>query len=141
MNESNIKRFGVSMDGKLLDKFDESIKEQGYENRSEAFRDLVRDALVKQSLEAEDKIVAGCILLFYRHHHRNLLEDLARIQHEMHDSILATTHFHLDQDNCLEMIVVKGKRSELRALSDQMTTLKGVTYGKFTVAPLEEIHT
>ncbi|MBN3522599.1 nickel-responsive transcriptional regulator NikR [Paenibacillus apiarius] len=140
MNDSNLKRFGVSMDGKLLDKFDETIKGKGYENRSEAVRDLVRDALVKESLADDDKVVAGSILLFYNHHHRNLLDELARLQHEMHDLILATTHFHLDPSNCLELIVVKGKAKDLKVLSDQIISLKGVKYGKFTVAPIDEPH-
>lgn len=138
MDDSILKRFGVSMDEQLLKKFDELVKIKGYENRSEAVRDLVRDALVKQSWNDDEQMVAGSILLFYDHHQRDLLHELTAIQHQMHDAILATTHFHLDHHNCLELIVVKGRAKELRQLSDQMISLKGVKYGKFTVAPVKD---
>ncbi|CCQ96315.1 putative nickel-responsive regulator [[Clostridium] ultunense Esp] len=136
MADSVLRRFGVSMDEELLRKFDELIKKRKYENRSEAVRDLVRDALVRQSWEEEEAIVAGSILLFYRHQHGDLLEELTELQHDAHEMILATTHFHLDHDNCLEIIVVRGRAKEIRALSDRMISLKGVDYGKFTVAPI-----
>ncbi len=137
LKESSLTRFGVSMDQELLNQFDELIKNKGYENRSEAVRDLIRDALVKQTWDDEDQIVAGSILIFYDHHDRDILNELTSIQHGMHDHILATTHFHLDHHNCLELIVVKGKGKDLRKLSDQMISLKGVKYGKFTVAPIK----
>ncbi|WP_048601553.1 nickel-responsive transcriptional regulator NikR [Rubeoparvulum massiliense] len=137
--ETNLKRFGVSMDEKLLSNFDQLIKRQGYENRSEAVRDLVRQALVKQTWEEDEQMVAGSILLFYDHHQSDIMEELTTVQHEMHDTILATTHFHLNHHNCLELIVVKGKAGSLRAFSEQIISLKGVKYGKFTVAPLEDV--
>lgn len=139
MSDSTLKRFGVSMDEKLLVEFDQLIKNKGYENRSEAVRDLVRNALVQQAWETDDSIVAGSILLFYDHHQRDVLHELTTIQHQMHDVILATTHFHLDHHNCLELIVVKGKAKDLRSFSDQLISLKGVKYGKFTSAPLESV--
>ena len=83
--------------------------------------------------------MAGSILLFYNHHQRNLLEEMTNIQHSLHNLIIATTHFHLDHDNCLELIVVKGKGKEIQQLKDKLTSLKGVTYGKFTVAPVKPI--
>lgn len=113
--------------------------QKGYANRSEAVRDLVRDALVQQSWEKEDQTVAGSIVLFYNHHQRNLLDELTKIQHDIHDNILATTHFHLDHSSCLELIIVKGKAKEIRLLSNKLTSLKGVEYGKFTVAPVEHV--
>jgi CopG family nickel-responsive transcriptional regulator len=125
MSDSTLKRFGVSMEGGLLKKFDQLIQQRGYENRSEAVRDLVRDALIQQSWEDSEEIVAGSILLFYNHHQRNL--------------ILATTHFHLDHHSCLELIVVKGKAKDIQFLSNRMTSLKGVDYGKFTVAPVKQV--
>ncbi|WP_134704174.1 nickel-responsive transcriptional regulator NikR [Ammoniphilus sp. YIM 78166] len=138
MSDSTLKRFGVSMDEKLLEQFDELVKLKGYENRSEAVRDLVRDALVKKSWEDDEQFVAGSILLFYDHHQRDVLHEITDIQHQMHDSILATTHFHLDHHNCLEIIVVKGKSKTLRKFSDQLISIKGVKYGKFTVAPITD---
>ncbi|USG63323.1 nickel-responsive transcriptional regulator NikR [Brevibacillus ruminantium] len=137
MSDSTLRRFGVSMDESLLAQFDELIKEKGYENRSEAVRDLVRNALVNQSWEDDEQDVAGSILLFYDHHQTDVMQELTSIQHDMHHAILATTHFHLDHHNCLELIVVKGKAKELRGFSDQMISMKGVKYGKFTVAPVK----
>lgn len=139
MEDSLLKRFGVSMEGHLLRKFDHLVLQKGYANRSEAVRDLVRDALVQQSWEQDDQIVAGSILIFYDHHQKNLLEELTKVQHDVHGIIMATTHFHLDHSSCLELIVVKGKAKEIQLLSNKMTSLKGVAYGKFTVAPVEQV--
>lgn len=139
MQDSILKRFGVSMEGSLLRKFDQYVQQRGYENRSEAVRDLVRDALIQRLWEDNQGIVAGGILLFYNHHQRNLLEEMTQIQHDMHDLILATTHFHLDHNSCLEIIVVKGKVQDIDELCQKLLTLKGVDYGKFTVAPIEQI--
>lgn len=127
------------MEASLLKKFDSLIVQKGYMNRSEAVRDLVRDALIQQSWEMEDEIVAGSILIFYDHHQRNLLDELTKIQHGMHSNILATTHFHLDHDSCLELIIVKGKAKDIQSLTNQMTTLKGVKYGKFMVSPVAQM--
>ncbi|RKD23201.1 nickel-responsive regulator [Ammoniphilus oxalaticus] len=126
------------MDEGLLQQFDQWIQETGYENRSEAVRNLVRDALVQKAWEDDEQYVAGSILIFYDHHQRDALQELTEIQHKMHDMILATTHFHLDHDNCLELIVVKGKSGQLRQLSDQLISAKGVKYGKFTVSPVTD---
>jgi CopG family nickel-responsive transcriptional regulator len=139
MQDPTLKRFGVSMEGNLLRKFDLLVKQMGYENRSEAVRDLVRDALIQQSWEDNEQNVAGSILLFYNHHQRNLFEELTNIQHSVHDLIIATTHFHLDHESCLELIVVKGKVKDIQQLSNKLTSLKGVAYGKFTVAPVEQV--
>ncbi|MBM7599823.1 CopG family nickel-responsive transcriptional regulator [Virgibacillus halotolerans] len=139
MEESGLKRFGISMEGHLLRRFDGLVTQKGYANRSEAIRDLVRDALVQHSWEKDEQIVAGSILLFYNHHQRNLMEELTRIQHSMHDNVLATTHFHLDKDTCLEMIIVNGKAKDIQQLSNQLTSLRGVDYGRLTLAPLEKL--
>lgn len=139
MQDSLLKRFGVSMEGSLLRKFDQLVTLKGYENRSEAVRDLVREAIVQQSYEDGEQMIAGSILLFYNHHRRNLLEEMTEIQHERHDLILATTHFHINEGSCLELIVVKGKVKDVRELSHRLTSLKGVDYGNFTVAPVEHV--
>src|SRR5699024_12821440 len=115
------------------------VERTGDESRPEDVRDLVRDALLQHSWEKDEQLVAGSILLYYHHNKRNLMEELTKVQHDMHDHILATTHFHLDQANCLELIVVKGKAKEIQQLSNKLTSLKGVTYGGFTVAPVENI--
>ncbi len=138
MTTKQLRRFGVSMEENLLQSFDILIEKQGYTNRSEAVRDLVREALLRNKWEEDDQIVAGCILIFYDHHQRNLVEEMIGIQHDFHDVILATTHFHLDHHNCLEMIVVKGKTQNLRILRDKLTSLKGVKYCKLSVSPVSE---
>lgn len=127
------------MEGSLLRRFDSLVQQRGYENRSEAIRDLVREAIIQQTWEDGEQIIAGSILLFYDHHQRNLLEEMTKIQHSVHDVILATTHFHLNHDSCLELIVVKGKAKDIQELSTKLTSLKGVSYGNFTVAPVEQI--
>lgn len=137
MTHSELKRFGVSMDGHLLNQFDLFIRNKHYQNRSEAVRDLVRSALLDQAWEDDDQEVAGSILLFYDHHHRDLQMELTEIQHAMHEMVLATTHFHLDHENCLELIVVKGTVRDIKTYSNQMIALKGVLFGKFTAAPLK----
>ncbi len=139
MQDSSLKRFSISMEGNLLRKFDHLVTLKGYENRSEAVRDLVRKEIIHQSYDNSEQFIAGSILLFYNHHHRNLLKEMTEIQHEKHNLILATTHFHLDHGSCLEIIVVKGKVKDIRELSHQLTSLKGVDYGNFTVAPVEQI--
>jgi len=139
MQDSIVKRFGVSMEAKLLRKFDSFVLQKGYGNRSEAVRDLVRDALIQQSWEDEDQVVAGSILLFYNHHQSQVIKEMTALQHGVHELILATTHFHLDHDCCLELIVVKGKVKNIKELSQRIMSLKGVDYGKFTVAPVEKV--
>ncbi|MBA4601831.1 nickel-responsive transcriptional regulator NikR [Thermoactinomyces mirandus] len=139
MQDSTLKRFGVSMESSLLNKFDHMVRLKGYQNRSEAIRDLVRDALVQEAWEDKDQVVIGSILLFYNHHQRNLLAEMTDLQHSMHDLVLSTTHFHLDHDSCLELIVVKGKVKRIREFSNKLMSLKGVEYAKFTVAPVKRV--
>lgn len=139
MEETTLKRFGVSIEEHLLRKFDALIQQNEYKNRSEAIRDLVRDALIEQSWEKDDQIVAGSILLFYDHHKRNLSEELTKVQHDMHEIIMSTTHLHLDHTNCLELVIVKGKAKDVQHLSNKLTSLKGVQYGDVSVVPIEKI--
>ena len=100
-------RFGVSMDGELLARFDELIREQGYANRSEAIRDLVRERLVRAEWEAGAEVV-GVITLLYDHHKRELTDRLIELQHHHHDLVIATLHVHLNEANCLEILAVRG---------------------------------
>lgn len=124
------------MDERLLENFDKIIEEKGYSNRSEAVRDLIRDAILQHNWTNNSEIVAGAILLFYNHHQNKLVNEMMGIQHEYHENILAATHLHIDHHNCLEIIIVKGLAADLRTLSDKLITLKGVFYGKLTISPL-----
>ncbi len=123
---SQIERVGVSLDKELLSKFDELIGTQGYSNRSEAIRDLIRERLSqKQLAKPTTKAVAG-IFLVYDHHSTSLSEKLIDLQHNHLLHVIASTHIHLDHDNCLEVIILKGKVKEIQELADLMTSLKGV---------------
>ncbi len=137
MHDSTLTRFGVSMEESLLKNFDKLVALKGYSNRSEAFRDLVRKSIMQHIYEDGEQVIAGSILLFYNHDQRKLVEEMTRIQHEHHDLILATTHFHISAENCLELIVVKGKVKAVQKLSHELTTLKGVSHGDFSIAPAE----
>ena len=125
-------RFGVSLNEKLLDGFDRLISKKGYTNRSEAIRDLIRDSLVKDEWEAGNKETVGTITLVYDHHTRELTHTLTDLQHHHHKSIISTTHIHLDQHNCLEVLVVKGKGRDIKAIADKVIGTKGVKHGKLS---------
>ena len=123
---SQIERVGVSLDKKLLSMFDQLIGTQGYSNRSEAIRDLIRERLSqKQLAKPNAKAVAG-IFLVYDHHSTSLSEKLIDLQHDHLLHVIASTHVHLDHHNCLEVIILKGKVKEIQELADQMASLKGV---------------
>ena len=130
---STITRFGISMDTKLLERFDRLIAKHGYSNRSEAFRDLVRDRLVKEEWEEENVDTVGTITLIYDHHKRDLTETLTKHQHKRHQAVIATMHVHLDHDNCLEVLTVKGKAQEIRTIADDLISTKGVKHGKLVM--------
>jgi len=120
---SDIIRFGVSLEKELLEKFDILIKEKKYPNRSEAIRDLIRENLVKREW-IEGKEVAGAITLVFDHHRRELVNNLTDVQHDFHQLIISSQHIHLDHDNCLEIIVVRGKPTEVRELADKLRATK-----------------
>ena len=131
---SVLSRIGVAIDSDLLKKFDRLITQRGYTNRSEAFRDLIRDELVERTWESPESQVVGTITLVYNHHVRLLNEKLTDIQHDFHRSILSTLHVHLDHDNCLEVLVVKGKSAEVRKVADVLISTKGVKHGRLTLS-------
>lgn len=130
---SELSRIGVAIDSELLEKFDRLIAGRGYTNRSEAFRDLARDALVEQAWESPESHVVGTVTLVYDHHVRQLSDKLTDIQHDFHHAILSTLHVHLDHDHCLEVVVVRGKAAEVRKVADVLISTKGVKHGKLTV--------
>ena len=125
-------RFGVSLDNRLLKEFDRLIKRRHYTNRSEALRDLIRDNLVGQEWDGNRETV-GTITFVYDHHVRDLAGKLTDIQHDYHEHILSGMHVHLDHDHCLEVLVVKGRGSEIRKVADALVSVKGVKHGKLTM--------
>ncbi len=128
-----ITRFGVSVEPKLIRKFDKRIKKQGYENRSEAIRDLIRKNLITQkSLDPESESI-GTLTMIYDHHTGNLTKKLLDLQHDHTDEILTTTHIHVDHDNCLEVLILKGKTKKIQKLADNIKSLKGIKHGELVI--------
>lgn len=128
-----LKRFSISLEDNLLEIFDRHIKSRSYNNRSEAIRDLIRKAFVKEEWEA-DKQVMGVISLVYDHHQHKLQEKVTEVQHDYHHHIVSTTHVHMDHNNCLEVIIVRGKAKEVQDLADHLIALKGVRDGNLAMS-------
>jgi len=126
-------RFGISIDKTLLDKFDRLIREQKYTNRSEAFRDLIREALVKTAWK-QGREVAGAITFIYDHHQRDLLNKIVDIQHHFQKLIISTQHIHLDGENSLEIVAVKGNSTEVQKLAGRLKSIKGVRHGTLSMS-------
>ena len=130
---SELSRIGVAIDSDLLEKFDRLIASRGYTNRSEAFRDLIREELIQKTAERADSNVVGTVTLVYDHHVRMLNEKLTGFQHSHFHHILSTLHVHLDHDNCLEILVVKGKAGVVKKIADALISTKGVKHGQLTL--------
>ncbi|MEW6428853.1 MAG: nickel-responsive transcriptional regulator NikR [Thermodesulfobacteriota bacterium] len=127
---SEMTRFGVSINSRLLDKFDALIADKGYVNRSEAIRDLIRNALVEEQWAKEDVEAVGTVSLVYDHHTRDLADKLTDQQHSHHKEIVSALHVHLDAHHCLEVVVIKGKAREIKRLAEELIGTKGVKHGK-----------
>ena len=125
--KEKLRRFGVSIPLSLLLKFDEYIRNKNYKNRSEAIRDLIRAEFVKESFET-NKEVAGVISIVYNHHKRELVDKIVDVQHDYQDIIVASQHIHLDHDNCLEVIITRGKTQRIKELSSKLQSTKGVKH-------------
>jgi CopG family nickel-responsive transcriptional regulator len=125
-------RIGVAISEELLDKFDQLIEGRGYTNRSEAFRDLIRNELVQEVWKSSDTEVFGTVTLVYDHHVRQLSDRLTELQHKYHHAIMSSLHVHLDHDNCLEVILVRGKAAAVQKLANSLIATKGVKHGRFT---------
>lgn len=123
-------RFGISIDGQLLSGFDELIQAKGYDNRSEAIRDLIRNSMVEEQWLGKDEETVGTVTLVYDHHTRELADKLTEHQHSHHKAILSSLHIHLDAHHCLEVVVLKGKNRVIRKLADELISTKGIKHGK-----------
>lgn len=126
-------RFSVSMSQDLLKKFDKMIKEKMYENRSKAIRDLIRDFIVEQEWERAEKEVMGSLTILYDHEKRGLVDRLIDLQHERYANILSSMHVHIDERNCIEVLVIKGPPDEVKKISDKLLSCKGVKHGKLVM--------
>ena len=123
-------RFGVAMPKVLLEKFDSLILKKKYTNRSEALRDLVRSNLVEEEWQLADKETVGTITIVYNHHFKEISDVLTDIQHHYCKEIISCLHVHLDRENCLEVLVLKGKAKRIKDIADRLIATKGVKHGK-----------
>ncbi|MGA3082632.1 MAG: nickel-responsive transcriptional regulator NikR [Terracidiphilus sp.] len=128
-----LSRIGIALDSDLLKRFDLSIEQRGYTNRSEAFRDLIRDRLVTEQTAAPRSIVVGTVTLIYDHHASGISEKLTELQHAHHELVVSTSHAHLDHDSCLEVLIVHGKSAKVAQFADRLIGLKGVEHGRLVM--------
>ena len=126
-------RFGVSLDIDLLDDFDALIKRMGYENRSEAIRDLIRDKLVQEEWRAPRDETFAAVFIVYDHDAMAVDKRLTNLQHEQFGRVVSCLHVHVDEHNCLEVIVLKGPGEEIRRLGEGLVGMRGVKYGKLNM--------
>ncbi len=134
---NRVERIGVSLDKKLLTKFDKLIGEQGYQSRSEAIRDLVRRQLSAERLGHPKSKAVAAVFLVYDHHSTKLTEKLIDLQHthilasSLH--VISSLHVHLDEHNCLEIIVLRGRVGEINKVAESILSMKGVKLGRINV--------
>ena len=131
---TDLARFGISIDQRLLQQFDALIDEKGYVNRSEAIRDLIRGSLVDAQWNRQEVELVGTVTLVYDHHTRDLADKLTEHQHSHHDAIISSLHVHLDAHNCLEVVVLKGQAGTVKRLADELIGTKGVKHGKLVTS-------
>lgn len=136
MAADTTRRFTVSLPGALMDELDRRFVDRGYASRSELVRDLIRDRLAREEWEKEEGEVHGVLTIAYDHHRRGLKDRLHRIQHDHYVHIMCNTHVHLDHDNCLETIVLKGTAGEIERMALSIAGLKGVTFSELARAGL-----
>jgi len=129
-------RFTVSLDEKLFKRFERLMERKGYLSRSEAVRDLIRKALIEESLE-ENRFAFGTITLVYDHHQKELVEKITDIEHGYLENIISTMHIHIDHNHCMETIAVKGEARKIKELADKLLSLKGVKHGKLVFTGIE----
>ena len=133
MKEEQAARFSASLAPQLLRDLDQMTREKGYSNRSLAIADMIRDHLVEHRQKFGNEEIAGTITLVYDHHKQHVQATLTDIQHDHHDVIISTLHVHLDHQNCLEVLVVRGQASTIKQIADELIAAKGVKHGKLTV--------
>jgi len=134
----NTVRFGISLDEKLLDSFDQLIEQKSCMNRSEAIRDLIRASLVEERLGSEDQEAVGTVTLVYNHHVRDLSDKLTEHQHSHHDQIISSLHVHLDAHNCLEVLIIRGAVKTIKRIANELIGVKGVKHGRLVMTTTAE---
>jgi CopG family nickel-responsive transcriptional regulator len=128
----------ISVDDELADTFDRLVKEKGYGSRSEAFRDLLRSAIGETRIrEGAAKHCVGVLSYVYNHHERQLARRLMSMQHEHHDVTVSTMHAHLDHDNCIETVILRGETDTVVSFAHSVIAQSGVRHGQFHPVPIE----
>ncbi len=133
-----MERFTISLDEKLAKEFDRLIRERGYDNRSEAVRDILREKLEANRLDREE--APDCIAALsyiYNHHERDLAERLTAAQHDHHDLTVSTMHAHLDHENCMETVILRGPTKDVREFAHAMMAERGVRHGALNLIPAD----
>ncbi|MCC6143689.1 MAG: nickel-responsive transcriptional regulator NikR [Candidatus Hydrogenedentes bacterium] len=130
---SDLVRLSFSIEKPLYKRLERLMRASRNQNRSEFLRDLIRGRLVEQAWELNEEAL-GTITLIYNHHVRQLSDKLTDLQHEHHHNIMATTHVHLDHDNCAEMIMVKGRADDIRKLAEALGSQKGVLHAALSMS-------
>ncbi|MGZ4959011.1 MAG: nickel-responsive transcriptional regulator NikR [Methylomonas sp.] len=132
-----MERFTISLSDELAAEFDQWIQDRGYSNRSEAVRDLLRKEIETKRLDHDQAIYSVATLSYvYNHHERNLAERLANIQHEAHDLVVSSTHVHLDHDDCLETVFLRGLTQQIRSFADKLSAETGVRHSAINLVPV-----
>jgi CopG family nickel-responsive transcriptional regulator len=135
---SQVERIGVSVDKKLLSKFDKLIAKQGYQSRSEAIRDLVRQQLSDEQVGDPKAKAVAAVILVYDHHSTKLMEKLTGLQHSHLLQTISAMHIHLDEHDCLEVIVLRGRIGEIKKTAENIICLKGVKLGRINFVATEQ---
>ena len=131
---NELARFSVAMPEDLLMRFDGFVARRGLaKNRSEVVRDLVREALIAEEAELPGAEVMGTLTIVFNHHSHDVQEKLHHIQHAHYTEVVSTTHVHLDEDNCLEVIILRGEATDVRDIADVILGTKGVKNGGLVV--------
>ena len=127
-----VTRFSVSLPDSLLDELDHRVIRRGYASRSEFVRDLIRERMVEDKWVKDTEKVVGVLTISYDHHQRGLIQKIVDLHHSQYINILCTTHVHLDRDNCLETIIIKGRPREIERIAVKSGGLRGVRFAKLT---------
>jgi CopG family nickel-responsive transcriptional regulator len=127
---STIERFGVSIEEELLTWFDARVQSRGYNSRSEAIRNLIRKEMVNEEWDNPEADVIGTVTIVYEHHLHELAHVMTDVQHQYHDSIVCSTHVHMDAHNCLEVVIVRGNSTQIKTIAETLISTRGVKHGQ-----------
>ncbi|HEQ78104.1 MAG TPA: nickel-responsive transcriptional regulator NikR [Euryarchaeota archaeon] len=133
---NDLVRFGVSMSPTLFDRFNRIIEKKGYTNRSEAIRDLIRDIIVQEEWKASEKEAIASLTIVYDHDVRGVNDKLTDLQHHFHGNVISSMHVHLDEHNCMEVLVLRGKTKDIKKISDILISSRGVKHGKLVMTSI-----